>query len=135
MSYPSGSLMQYGLWGSSGPVRPVYFAYELLSRVLVPGSSLRAVSGGTGAVIAYEAVDPNGARSLLVLNPWASSVRVHLQVPAGTPLAETVLDASSVRQAEATGALALSSIAVGSRSSVLRAQSMAVFSLGAVRAR
>lgn len=135
MSYPSGDLMQYGLWGASGPVRPVYFAYELLSRLLVPGSSLRAVSGGTGSVIAYEAVEPNGGTSLLVLNPWASSVRVHLQVPGRTALEETVLDASSVQQAEATGALSLSPIAVGSRSSMLPAQSMAVFSLGAPRVR
>lgn len=81
----SGSpLMQFGLWGAKRegyPLRPIYYAYQLLTGLIVPGTNLLQVEASPSrALIAYSA-DPGGGRRILyVLNPWAEPVRVQVQL-------------------------------------------------------
>lgn len=129
MTYPEQGVMQYGLWSGAGPPRPVYYAFGLLAHFVVPGATLRAVSGGAGSLIAYEAVDPSGARALYVVNPWGAAVRVQLALPARTTVAERLLDRETVQQAEDSGALQVPASAAGvAAAAVLPPESMGVFS-------
>ncbi len=133
MTYPGQLTMRYGLWGSSGPPRPAYYALGLLARFLVPGSTVRAVSGGGGALVAYEAVDLGGQRAIYMINPWATSVMVRPDLPAGG-LSERLLGAATVQRSEASGALRLPAQPVN-RSIELPPESMGVVRLAPLRSR
>lgn len=124
MVYPSQSTMLYGMWGLAGQLRPSFYAYGLLARYLVPGSTLRAVAGGAGSLVAYEIAGSHGTRATYVINPWPRSVR--LTFPKHMVSTECLFDAATVQLAQLRGALALPCVPAGATVS-LPPQSMADF--------
>ena len=91
------------------------------------------MSGGGGALVAYEAVDLGGQRAIYMINPWATSVMVRPDLPAGG-LSERLLGAATVQRSEASGALRLPAQPVN-RSIELPPESMGVVRLAPLRSR
>ena len=92
------------------------------------------MSGGGSALVAYEAVDLGGQHAIYMINPWAASVMVGLDLPAGVGLSERLLDAATVQRAEASGALRLPA-QPANRSIELPPESMGVVRLAPLRSR
>ncbi|HEX6971105.1 MAG TPA: hypothetical protein VF234_02665, partial [Limnochordia bacterium] len=112
MVYPGGQVMSFGLWGSAAerlPIRPVYYAYGLLSRLVEPRAAIRRVATEPGgALITLAVVNPDGRLVLYLLNPWGEPVDVEARLPmAAAEIDQYTLSRSTVQAALQRQALQL----------------------------
>lgn len=104
MVYPGGYAMSFGLWGPAAegaPLRPVYYAYQLLSRLVEPGAAIRRIEAEpAGALITLAVANPDGSQVLYLLNPWDEPVQAEVRLPAaGARVARYTLEAAAVMEA------------------------------------
>lgn len=90
----TSNIMRYGLWGhktADFKLRPAYYAYQLMSNHIQPGSALRRITSidtqiadidandsrnDEAALLSYMIDNPDGSRALFMINPWDQPVKV-----------------------------------------------------------